>query len=43
VAKDNKVQAAELTSQPAREAANAMYQKLGFEKRDTNVYRLNLE
>lgn len=30
----------DLTSNPARTAANAMYQKLGFKKRDTNVYRL---
>ncbi|HEV7958298.1 MAG TPA: GNAT family N-acetyltransferase [Acidimicrobiales bacterium] len=33
----------DLTSRPAREAANAMYRKLGFEHRDTNVYRLLLE
>lgn len=31
-----------LTTRPAREAANALYQKLGFEKRDTNAYRLTL-
>ena len=30
----------ELTSNPSRTSANAMYQKLGFKKRDTNVYRL---
>ena len=29
----------DLTSRPSREAANGMYQKLGFELRDTNVYR----
>jgi N-acetylglutamate synthase-like GNAT family acetyltransferase len=28
----------EFTSRPSREAANAMYQKLGFEIRETNVY-----
>lgn len=28
----------ELTSRPSREAANAMYQKLGYEIRETNVY-----
>lgn len=33
----------DLTSRPSRDAANAMYQKLGFELRDTNVYRLSLE
>jgi len=32
----------DLTSQPAREAANALYLKLGFKRRDTNVYRLTL-
>lgn len=31
-----------LTSRPARVAANQLYQKLGFEKRDTNFYRMNL-
>ena len=29
----------DLTSRPSREAANAMYCKLGFTLRDTNVYR----
>ena len=29
-----------LTSRPEREAANQLYQRLGFQKRDTNVYRL---
>lgn len=29
----------DLTSRPSREAANAMYLKLGFTRRDTNVYR----
>ncbi len=33
----------DLTSSPARIAANVLYQKLGFEKRDTNVYRLELQ
>lgn len=32
----------DLTSSPNRIAANALYQKLGFEKRETNVYRLKL-
>jgi GNAT superfamily N-acetyltransferase len=31
-----------LTSKPEREAANQLYQKLGFIKRDTNVYYVNL-
>lgn len=31
-----------LTSRAVRQAANAFYQKLGFELKETNVYRLNL-
>jgi ribosomal protein S18 acetylase RimI-like enzyme len=33
----------DLTSRPTREAANRLYQRLGFEQRETNVYRLTLE
>lgn len=33
----------ELSSRPHRIAANALYKKLGFEPRDTNIYRLNLK
>ncbi len=29
----------DLTSRPSREAANRMYRRLGFEERETNVYR----
>jgi ribosomal protein S18 acetylase RimI-like enzyme len=32
----------DLTSRPSREAANRLYQRLGFEQRDTNVYRIEL-
>lgn len=32
----------ELTSRPSREAANRLYQRLGFVARDTNVYRYTL-
>lgn len=31
-----------LTSRPSREAANRLYQRLGFEPRETNVYRYTL-
>lgn len=31
-----------LTSRPAREAANRLYQRLGFAQRETNVYSLKL-
>jgi ribosomal protein S18 acetylase RimI-like enzyme len=33
----------ELTSRPDRVDANRLYQRLGFERRNTNVYRLTLE
>jgi ribosomal protein S18 acetylase RimI-like enzyme len=29
----------DLTSRPSREAANRLYQQLGFKRRETNVYR----
>ena len=32
----------DLTSRPAREAANRLYQRIGFEPRDTNIYRFDL-
>ena len=33
----------DLTSRPSREAANRLYQRVGFELRETNVYRKVLE
>jgi ribosomal protein S18 acetylase RimI-like enzyme len=33
----------DLTSRPSREAANRLYQRIGFEQRETNVYRYKLE
>jgi len=33
----------DLTSRPSREAANRMYERVGFRKRETNVYRYELE
>jgi ribosomal protein S18 acetylase RimI-like enzyme len=32
----------DLTSRPSREAANRLYQKIGFKPRETNVYRYDL-
>jgi ribosomal protein S18 acetylase RimI-like enzyme len=32
----------DLTSRPSREAANRLYQRLGFQARETNVYRYDL-
>jgi ribosomal protein S18 acetylase RimI-like enzyme len=33
----------DLTSRPSREAANRLYQRLGFTPRETNVYRYSME
>ncbi|MCC6568182.1 MAG: GNAT family N-acetyltransferase, partial [Anaerolineales bacterium] len=32
-----------LTSNPKREAANLLYQRLGFQRRETNLYILHLQ
>lgn len=32
----------ELTSRPSREAANRLYRRIGFEQRETNVYRYSV-
>jgi ribosomal protein S18 acetylase RimI-like enzyme len=32
----------DLTSRPSRDAANRLYRRLGFEPRETNVYRYDL-
>lgn len=39
VAKELGAKSADLTSRPSREAANKLYQAIGFERRETNVYR----
>jgi len=39
LAKSRGARAVDLTSRPSREAANRLYQRLGFTPRDTNVYR----
>lgn len=41
-ARELRIASIDLTSRPERESANRLYQKLGFEKRDTNVYRVTL-
>ena len=33
----------DLTSRPSREAANKLYQRIGFVERDTNVYRFDVQ
>lgn len=39
VARAAGVRTVDLTSRPSREAANRLYQKMGFQMRETNVYR----
>jgi ribosomal protein S18 acetylase RimI-like enzyme len=42
VADELGVRTVDLTSRPSRTAANALYEKIGFHRRDTNVYRYEL-
>ena len=42
VARDAGATTVDLTSRPSREAANRLYQRIGFEVRETNVYRFGL-
>jgi len=42
VARDLGARTVDLTSRPSREAANRLYQRIGFVARDTNVYRVEL-
>ncbi|MDO8552264.1 MAG: GNAT family N-acetyltransferase [bacterium] len=42
LAQKKKLKAIYLTGRPARVAANALYPKIGFEKRETNAYCLKL-
>ena len=39
IAVDRGAQTINLTSRPTREAANRLYQRLGFVARETNIYR----
>jgi ribosomal protein S18 acetylase RimI-like enzyme len=39
IARGRGARTVDLTSRPSREAANRLYQRLGFVERDTNVYR----
>jgi ribosomal protein S18 acetylase RimI-like enzyme len=41
-ARDGGAKSVGLTSRPSREAANRLYRRLGFEQRETNVFRLRL-
>ena len=42
IARQHGAKTVDLTSRPSREAANRLYQRIGFEPRDTNVYRFDL-
>ena len=42
VARSQGVRTVDLTSRPSREAANRLYQRVGFERRETNVYRYEI-
>lgn len=42
VARDRGAKNVSLTSRPSREAANRLYQRLGFDPYDTNVYRYQI-
>ena len=42
VATEKGAKTVDLTSRPTRETANNLYQRVGFEARETNVYRINL-
>ncbi|MCI5825316.1 MAG: GNAT family N-acetyltransferase [Arcanobacterium sp.] len=39
IAEEKGVKSVDLTSRPSREAANRLYQRAGFNARETNVYR----
>lgn len=41
-AKDEGCKTVDLTSRPSRQAANRLYQRIGFAQRETNVYRYEL-
>jgi ribosomal protein S18 acetylase RimI-like enzyme len=40
-ARNNGACTVDLTSRPTRQAANRLYQRVGFEQRNTNVYRFS--
>ena len=43
LAKESGARTVDLTSRPSRQAANRLYQRMGFKPRGTNVYRYSLE
>jgi ribosomal protein S18 acetylase RimI-like enzyme len=43
IAAEHGARTVDLTSRPSREAANRLYRRLGFEERETNVFRHEAE
>ncbi len=43
LARSHGAKTVDLTSRPSREAANRLYQRLGFELRNTNCYRFDIQ
>lgn len=43
IAREKGAKTVDLTSRPSREAANRLYQRIGFVARETNVYRYSLQ
>jgi len=43
IARDAGAKTVDLTSRPSREAANRLYQRIGFVQRETNVYRYQVD
>ena len=42
IARSRGAKTVDLTSRPSREAANRLYQRIGFVARETNVYRFDI-
>ncbi len=42
VARERGAKNVSLTSRPSRESANRLYQRIGFQRRETNLYRFDL-
>ena len=42
LAKQEGARTVDLTSRPSREAANRLYQRIGFVPRETNIYRFDV-
>jgi ribosomal protein S18 acetylase RimI-like enzyme len=43
IARDQGARTVDLTSRPSREAAGRLYERLGFERRDSRLYRFTIE